>query len=208
MATILNQTPLSVLDNTNNNLNNLRANLLRSGLNNLDWPKNKSAKIVVLGLSGAGKTTLIEFLQKGAIENNKKRRPTIAFSFHQCDFGKLKAIFVDVPGQEIYWTNWKSYMKGADGVIFVIDATKLSDVAKAYSVYLKTMKSSESIPVAVLANKQDVKGSLSSDSISSMMMLSHNSMITKSFDTIALTGKGLYDAVLWLLQTSNNRFKN
>lgn len=207
MATTLNQTPLSVLDNTNSNLNNLRANLLRSGLNNLDWPKNKSAKIVVLGLSGAGKTTLIEFLQKGAIENNK-RRPTISFSFHQCDFGKLKAIFVDVPGQELYWANWKSYMKGADGVIFMIDATKLSDVAKAYSVYLKTMKSSESVPVAILANKQDVKGSLSSDSISSMMMLGNNSMITKSFDTIALTGKGLHDALVWLLKTSNNRFKN
>jgi small GTP-binding protein len=187
------------------NLTNLRSTLLRSGLNNLDWPANKSAKIVVLGLTGAGKSTLIEFLQKGSVET-QKRRPTLAFSFHQCDFGKIKAVFVDVPGQESYWTNWASYMKGADGVIFVIDGTKLSDIAKAYSVYLKTMQSSQHVPVAILANKQDLTGALSADSISRMMSIYNGSMITKSFDTIAITGDGLHDALVWLLQTSNSKF--
>ena len=207
MAAITNQISSSVFDNTDN-LNNLRANLIRSGLNNLNWPKNKSAKIVVLGLTGAGKTTLIEFMQKGAVQNNKKRRPTLAFSFHQCDFGKLKAIFVDVPGQEAYWANWKSYMKGADGVIFVIDSTKLSDIAKAYAVYLRTMKSSEHVPVAILANKQDVRGSLSSDSILSMMSIYNDSMIVKSFDTIALSGKGIFPALLWLLEVAKEKLKD
>lgn len=203
---VTNQIDDKIYDNKEG-LTSLRNNLLRSGLNNIDWPANKSAKIVVLGLSGAGKSTLIEFLQKGTTEN-QKRKPTLAFSFHQCDFGKVKAVFVDVPGQESYWTNWASYMKGADGVIFVIDATKLSDIAKAYSVYLKTMKNSMNIPVAILANKQDVRGALSSDSISRMMSIYNDSVITQSFDTIAITGKGLYDALIWLLQISNSKFTN
>lgn len=203
---VTNQIDDKIYDNKEG-LTSLRNNLLRSGLNNIDWPANKSAKIVVLGLTGSGKSTLIEFLQKGTIEN-QKRKPTLAFSFHQCDFGKIKAVFVDVPGQESYWRNWPSYMKGADGVIFVIDATKLSDIAKAYSVYLKTMKNSMNIPVAILANKQDVRGALSSDSISRMMSIYNDSVITQSFDTIAITGKGLYDALIWLLQISNSKFTN
>ncbi|MHA2101308.1 MAG: ADP-ribosylation factor-like protein, partial [Candidatus Kariarchaeaceae archaeon] len=192
-----NQIQMATFDNSSN-LNNLRANLLRSGLNNIDWPVNKPAKIVVLGLTGAGKSTIIEFFQKGDVQD-KKRKPTLAFSFNQCDFGKIKAVFVDVPGQESYWANWASYLKGADGVLFVIDATKLSDVSKAYSVYLKTMSSNGKIPVAILANKQDIKSAISGDMVTRMMSVSSDSRETKAFDTIALTGNGLFAAIIWLL---------
>ena len=56
------QLQISIPD-TSDQLNDMRANLLQSGLNTIDWPINKTANIVVLGLSGAGKSTLIEFIR-------------------------------------------------------------------------------------------------------------------------------------------------
>ena len=124
--------------------NSIWLDQLKTRLNDLDWPENKPAKIVVLGLTGSGKSTLIEFFQNGSIVQGR-RRPTLAFSFHRCNYGKFKAIFVDVPGQQSYWSKWTSYMKGADGVIFVMDSTKTSDITQASDTYKRTMQSVERI---------------------------------------------------------------
>ncbi|MHA2031211.1 MAG: ADP-ribosylation factor-like protein, partial [Candidatus Kariarchaeaceae archaeon] len=62
------------------------------------------------------------------------------------------------------------------------------------------------IPVAILANKQDIKSAISGDMVTRMMSVSSDSRETKAFDTIALTGNGLFAAIIWLLDSSSKRF--
>lgn len=174
---------------------------LRSRLSTIEWPQNKPAKIVVLGLNGSGKSTLIDFLLNGSITVGK-RRPTLTFSFNRCNYGDLKAIFVDVPGQLNFWSKWASYMKGADGVIFVIDSTKGSDIAQAADIYKRTMQGVEKIPAAFLANKQDLGNSLTGNEIRRMMAIEPGDRETRFFETIAISGNGITQSLVWLLQTA------
>ena len=181
--------------------NSIWLNELRSRLNNIDWPQNKPAKIVVLGLNGSGKSTLIDFLLNGSI-TDMRRRPTLSFSFNRCNYGDFKAIFVDVPGQVNYWSKWASYMKGADAVIFVVDSTKGSDTAQASEIFKRTMQGVEKIPAAFLANKQDLGNSLTGNEIRRMMDIASDERETRFFESIAISGNGITQSLTWLLETA------
>ena len=104
-----------------------RANLLKIVMNNRKLEETENAKILVVGLSGAGKSTLMEFIEKGAVIETT-RRPTLAFTRHFIDFGKLKLVFIDAPGQQAYWNDWSKYADAADGILFMIDSSNFRDV--------------------------------------------------------------------------------
>jgi ADP-ribosylation factor protein 1 len=75
-------------------------------------------KMVVVGLEGAGKTTLIHRLKYGNASNVK---PTVGFNLDNLRTDELELMIFDVAGGAR--SMWSHYLENADIVMFVFDAS-------------------------------------------------------------------------------------
>ncbi|MGD9411998.1 MAG: GTP-binding protein, partial [Desulfobacterales bacterium] len=96
--------------------------------------------IALIGHGGAGKTSLAEAMlyKSGTIkrfgkvdEGNAamdfepeelKRRSSISSGFHQLSWKNYTVNIIDTPGDQNFFSDTKSSMQAADGVVVVIDA--------------------------------------------------------------------------------------
>uniref|UniRef100_A0A8K9WPG4 Uncharacterized protein n=1 Tax=Oncorhynchus mykiss TaxID=8022 RepID=A0A8K9WPG4_ONCMY len=70
--------------------------------------------------------------------------------------------FWDVGGQEKLRPLWKSYSRGTDGIIYVVDSVDVDRLEEAKTELHKVTKFAENqgTPLLVIANKQDLPKSL------------------------------------------------
>jgi len=118
------------------------------------------SKILLLGLDGAGKTSL---LYKLKLDKDITTVPTIGFNLEQIKKENMTITIWDMGGQKKLRNLWKHYLSGADGLIFVIDSCDHERIHLAneelYKVISLTKKSLKY--VLILANKCDKQSSLS-----------------------------------------------
>ncbi len=81
--------------------------------------------------------------------------------------------FWDVGGQEKLRPLWKSYTRGTDGIMFVVDSLDTERMEEAKTELYKIARSSENqgVPVLIIANKQDLRRALSLSQIETMLAL-------------------------------------
>ncbi|CAM9613262.1 unnamed protein product [Lampetra planeri] len=125
--------------------------------------------VTLLGLDSAGKTALLYRLKLGeflhttpTVSFNTERlrlqhAPGLAVSFH----------FWDVGGQEKLRPLWRSYVRGADGLVFVADASDPERLEEARCELLRVSRLPEcqGVPVLVAASKSDLPGALPADEV-------------------------------------------
>lgn len=172
---------------------------------------SQEAKIVVLGASGAGKTTLIKYLESGepVIEDP---RTTLGIDIRKSpitiDGWTLNAI--DVGGQELYRESlWSLGVSQADAVIYVIDGTVKTEsdshqfeVSKFSFDYMLNIVE-ESVPLLILINKQDLVEQSPLKVQQSIELYDMSSLMGRSFNvtgTSAKYGDGVEIAVEWLIE--------
>ncbi|XP_064617937.1 ADP-ribosylation factor 1-like [Liolophura sinensis] len=130
------------------------------------------SRILMVGLDSAGKTTILYKIKLD--ENDIETVPTVGFNVETvtvCD--NVTFTVWDVGGQEKLRRLWTMYFKGSDGIIFVVDSSD-KDRLPASREELKHMCKSQElkgVPLMVIANKQDVKGALSSSKIADWLGL-------------------------------------
>lgn len=111
---------------------------------------------VMIGLDGSGKTTILYRLKYGQYTNTV---PTIGFNCEKVKtkLGKSFSIW-DVGGQDKTRPLWRSYTRCTDAIIFVVDSSDSDRFEEAKLELLKIAKLTErySVPILVLANKQDL----------------------------------------------------
>lgn len=121
------------------------------------------AQILMLGLDNAGKSTLLYKLKHDA---NVTTVPTIGFNVEMMDAVKNRrniALTVwDVGGQKGMREHWKSFHHDAAAVVFVVDSSDLERLEEARHELENTLRSEQlrGRPLMLIANKQDVSGSL------------------------------------------------
>jgi len=81
--------------------------------------KNKEAKILLVGLDAAGKTTI---LYKLKLDENITTIPTIGFNVETVQYKKITFTMWDVGGQDRIRQLWKHYYSDTDAVIYVVDS--------------------------------------------------------------------------------------
>jgi len=129
-----------------------------STLNYLGLSK-KSARIIFIGLDNAGKTTLLHVLRDNKLLVHEPTRHPQA---EELVIGNIRFDAHDLGGHEAARRLWSYYLTGADGVIFLVDATaedRLGEVKKELDS-LMADKLFSTVPFAILGNKVDVKGAL------------------------------------------------
>jgi len=155
----------------------------------------KETKIIIVGLDGAGKTTILYKLKLGKIVTTT---PTIGFNVETVKYKKLLFKVWDVGGQERIRCLWQRYYYDTQGIIFVIDSNDIERINNNYNDYYKPSNNSNNnnnnninntknfinqhcacdalkqllndsslndCPLLIFANKQDLSSSLSEEEI-------------------------------------------
>lgn len=130
--------------------------------------KLPEARILLLGLDNAGKSTLLYKLRH---DLSVKTSPTIGFNVEMMEVRKhRKTIAVtvwDVGGQGPLRQHWENYHQDAAAVVFVVDSSDRRRLAEAKRE-METTLGSEHLrgrPLMVLANKQDVDDAMTPSEI-------------------------------------------
>lgn len=80
---------------------------------------SREMRILILGLDGAGKTTILYRLQVGEVVTTI---PTIGFNVEQVTYKNLKFQVWDLGGQTSIRPYWRCYYSNTDAIIYVVDS--------------------------------------------------------------------------------------
>lgn len=148
--------------------------------------------VAVLGLDGAGKTSLVQHLKIGDIGETL---PTMGFHITNVQVNNCMIQFADLAGQDSMRRLWGALYHSADGVIYVIDGTDTARLPLAMSELKSVMSypSLEDKPFLILVNKHD-KNALD------VSVLKHQIVGDRwrAFNVSVKENFGIDDAFLWL----------
>lgn len=132
--------------------------------------ESKGRQVLVLGLDGAGKTSLLYCLSTGVLEQDTQ--PTQGFNAVSISKDNLNIEFLEIGGKEDLRPYWQRYMSKALLLVFVVDSAnpQLFPVAKKHLHEL--LASHPRLPLMLLANKQDLPGSCSITDLHDALSLS------------------------------------
>ncbi|CAJ1380488.1 unnamed protein product [Effrenium voratum] len=148
----------------------------------------------MLGLDGAGKTTILYKLRLGGMV---KARPTVGFNMETVEHNHLKLKVFDFGGRSKIRRFWHHYSPDADGVIFVVDSTDGERMGEAKEELQAMMgkRELERAVVLVLANKQDSDAMTAE--VTEVLQL-RKRQVWSLHCTSAPKGFGLSEAMDWL----------
>ena len=164
------------------------------------WSKfftKKEAKILMLGLDAAGKTTILYQLKLGM---NLETIPTMGFVYEKIEHKNFKLSVWDVAGQDALRPLWKHYYQNTKGIIFVVDSSDEKRMSLAKEELHKILNDEEikDAVLLLLANKMDITAMKPQDIENRMEVDKFQNRKTKTFGVVGLTGEGLNEAMDWL----------
>ncbi|KAI8320417.1 P-loop containing nucleoside triphosphate hydrolase protein [Martensiomyces pterosporus] len=163
--------------------------------------------VLVLGLDSAGKTTLLERIKnmytgvQGMAPD--KIQPTVGVNIGKVHIKRTMVKFMDLGGQPDLQGIWESYFGDCHAVIYVIDSSNLDRMEESKDTLLRLVENPEleSVPVLVLANKQDLPDIKSLAQIKEIVNTLADYMDTREarvMDSSGLQGTGVRVAIDWL----------
>ena len=165
----------------------------------LDSFREKEAKVVMVGLDAAGKTTILYKLHLGEVIAST---PTIGFNVERVKYKRLNFTAWDIGGQDILRKLWYHYYDGTDAIIFVVDSNdseRIEDAKEELNRILQEDRLKDS-KILIYANKQDLPKAMSVSSIAEALELKSLPRSRKWFiqSCCAHTADGLYEGLEWL----------
>ncbi|CAE7721303.1 arl3 [Symbiodinium sp. CCMP2592] len=158
---------------------------------------DKEARILVLGLDNAGKTTILKKLSE---EDISHIMPTQGFNIKSIMQDGFKLNVWDIGGQKAIRPYWSNYFENTDALVYVIDSSDRRRLEES-SAELRELLAEDKLggtPMLVYANKQDLLQASPADEIADVMGLAS---ITDRVWTIqacsAKTGEGLQVGLEW-----------
>eukprot|EP00451_Oxyrrhis_marina_P000189 CAMPEP_0204255258 /NCGR_PEP_ID=MMETSP0468-20130131/3103_1 /ASSEMBLY_ACC=CAM_ASM_000383 /TAXON_ID=2969 /ORGANISM="Oxyrrhis marina" /LENGTH=160 /DNA_ID=CAMNT_0051229121 /DNA_START=499 /DNA_END=982 /DNA_ORIENTATION=- len=117
----------------------------------------RESKIVIVGLSNAGKTTILYRMNLGTVV---RTQPTIGSNVEEVRHQGLSFQVWDLGGQEKMRDTWSTYFSDTDAVVFVVDSNDHDNIVIAKMELFNLLLSDElkGACIVIFANKQDVLG--------------------------------------------------
>jgi small GTP-binding protein len=160
----------------------------------------KNAKISVLGLDRAGKTTMLQRLKTGRWIADTT--PTIGMNAETIQIGDVTFSAWDLGGQlQFRRALWEMYTKNSAGLIYVIDVSDPARYPEARNNLWRMLKMNhlQNVPLAIFANKVDLVDSITEDDLANFMGINKKmSRVLNIFKTSAKTGEGIHKGIYWL----------
>eukprot|EP00741_Cyanophora_paradoxa_P017390 tig00020964_g16799.t1 len=138
-----------------------------------NWIKKKRERrinIILIGLDGAGKTTILKAL-KGEIAQFVA--PTVGFNTEEVRNGNYVVKIFDVGGGPRIRSIWNSYYAEVHGAIYVVDSADVARLEDSKSALFNSLKEPllAGKPILIFANKQDLPARLSPADVAVKMSL-------------------------------------
>lgn len=158
----------------------------------------KDMRILIVGLDGAGKTTILYKLKVGEVVNTI---PTIGFNVENVKYKNIDFNVWDVGGQGKMRPQWTNFYKDAGGVVFVVDSGDSERVQEAREEIQEMLKAEElqGVPLLVFANKKDLPDALPTSELSQRLGL--DDMKKRRWliqSACAVNGDGILQGFDWL----------
>ncbi|XP_062311110.1 ADP-ribosylation factor-like protein 2 [Osmerus eperlanus] len=161
--------------------------------------KEREMRLLMLGLDNAGKTTILKKLNG---EDLSTISPTLGFNIKTLEHRGFKLNMWDVGGQKSLRSYWRNYFESTDGLVWVVDSAdrlRMEDCRRELACLLQEERLGGAT-LLVFANKQDLPGALSKETIREALgldeILTHHWCI---LGCSAMTGENLLKGVDWLL---------
>ncbi|XP_068673789.1 E3 ubiquitin-protein ligase TRIM23-like [Montipora foliosa] len=164
-------------------------------------------RLVVLGLDGAGKTSILFKMKQDEFVSPIT---TIGFNVETVEHRSLKFTLWDVGGLQKLRPLWRHYYLNTQGVIFVIDSTNIERISEAHEELAKLMaeKRLKDALLLIYANKQDLPSALTVDVLTEQLAL-HKLCCGRSWNIFACdahSGEGLHEGLDWLARQLMSEF--
>ena len=166
---------------------------------------DRESKVLVLGLDNSGKTTVLR--QLGG-EDVSQVTPTQGFNVRSIQKNACSLNMWDIGGQKTIREYWRNHLDCTDVLIFVVDSSdqrRMKEASEELHLLLDEDKL-VSVPLLVLANKQDLLNSLSPKEIAGEFDLA--SIKNRAWRILPCSARNgdLSDGVDWIMkQISTHR---
>jgi ADP-ribosylation factor 1/2 len=159
---------------------------------------DKDARILLVGLDAAGKTTILYKLKLG---EQLQTVPTIGFNTETLQINKLQMTMWDIGAQYKVGPLWRHYFQDTDALVWVVDSCdreRFSEAKEQLHALLNEPKLANAV-VLVYANKSDLPMSADNNTLCKELELA--SFPNRKWfiqQCCATTGEGLYEGMAWL----------
>ncbi|XP_053947269.1 ADP-ribosylation factor-like protein 3 [Anastrepha obliqua] len=171
---------------------------LLSLLRKLRPSPDKEARILLLGLDNAGKTTILKQL---ASEEISTVTPTAGFNIKSVAADGFKLNVWDIGGQWKIRPYWKNYFANTDVLIYVIDCTDRERLPETGNELFELLMDNrlKQVPLLVFANKQDLPNALTASEVAEAVQLVRLEERTwQIIGCSAVAGTGIKDGMDWV----------
>ncbi|KAH8310413.1 hypothetical protein KR044_001213, partial [Drosophila immigrans] len=178
----------------------------------------KEARILLLGLDNAGKTTILKQLASEDITTvsfvtqiracfpnyrctDPQVTPTAGFNIKSVAADGFKLNVWDIGGQWKIRPYWKNYFANTDVLIYVIDCTDRSRFKEAGSELFEMLMDNrlKTVPLLVFANKQDLPDAMTASEVAEKLGLVQLQERTWEIKACtAVDGTGLKEGMDWV----------
>ncbi|XP_040038098.1 ADP-ribosylation factor-like 10 [Gasterosteus aculeatus] len=119
-------------------------------------------QVLVLGLDGAGKSSMLQGLTPGGWAAKRGRcRPTRGFNFVSLNAPTCQLDFLEIGGGEDLRRYWSDYLRKTHVLVYVVDSSDRSRLPMAKAELHRLLMVQPQLPVVVLGNKQDKPNAVS-----------------------------------------------
>ncbi|MGB8647202.1 MAG: ADP-ribosylation factor-like protein [Anaerolineae bacterium] len=177
----------------------------------INWQTRElNLKVVYYGAALSGKTTNLEQIharidpkKRGELVSLKTHEDrTLFFDFMQLELGKIGGLIpriqlYTVPGQIYYEASRRIVMRGADGIVFVVDssANRLDDNLESWASMKMNLAAlnlpMKNLPIVVQLNKRDLPNAIPVATLKSVLPIG----VYPSFEAVAVQSKGVFDTL-------------
>ncbi|XP_066173836.1 ADP-ribosylation factor-like protein 9 isoform X2 [Sylvia atricapilla] len=117
-----------------------------------DQGKGHGKQILVLGLDGAGKTSILYSLATNHVKRSVA--PTEGFNAICINTEESQMEFLEIGGSESLRSYWKMYLPKVLLLVYVVDSADHARLPVAKQLLHQLIQNNSTLPVVVLANKQ------------------------------------------------------
>ncbi len=160
--------------------------------------KVEKYEITIIGLDGAGKTTIVNRLLRSEFVPTTR---TLGVNYRTVRYRQIEFNLVDLGGQEIYRNLlWHDSLEKASAIVFVLDSADIR-ITEASEAFWDSIQRNEKAPVLFIANKIDLEGARAFDLIVQDLDLPRAQRSDRPvglFRVSAKTGENFYDAFDWI----------
>ncbi|NXL86166.1 ARL10 protein, partial [Alectura lathami] len=132
-------------------------------------PQAEWKQVLVLGLDGAGKSSVLHYLCSQKARTHIP--PTLGFNSAQLHIDGLEMDLLEVGGSQNLRDYWPLYLSDAHVLVFVVDSVDRSRLLTARQELHALLAEEPRLPLVVLANKQDKSGALSTEELQEELAL-------------------------------------